>query len=150
VSFRATARVLLFDESDRVLMFLQYGKDRAVVPRWITPGGGVDPGEDFDAAAIRETFEETGLRLDSVPAPFLVEDFDPDQRWHPYDTGRWAWYALRVDAFEPSRAGWTEEEQVDVVQWRWMSAEELGSDEFECEPRHLPDLVRAHTPPRHG
>ncbi len=148
MTFRATARVLLFDEADRVLMFLQYGKDRAVPPRWITPGGGVDPGEDFAAAAIRETFEETGLRLGAVPAPFLEEDFDPDQRWHPYDTGRWAWYALRVGEFAPSRAGWTEEEQVDVVDWRWMSAEELGSDEFECEPAHLPALVRAHAPQR--
>ena len=146
MTFRATARVLLFDDADRVLMFLQYGKDRDVPPRWITPGGGVDPGEDFAAAAIRETFEETGLRLDGVPSPFLVEDFDPDQRWHPYDSGRWAWYSLRVAAFEPSRAGWTEEERVDVVEWRWMSADDLAGDAFECEPAHLPELVRAQRP----
>ena len=148
MSFRATARVLLFDDADRVLMFLHYGKDRAVPPRWITPGGGVDPGEDFAAAAVRETFEETGLRLDGVPAPFLEEDFDPDQRWHPYDTGRWAWYAFRVDPFEPSRDGWTAEELVDVVEWRWMSASDLASDEFECEPAELPELVRANVPSR--
>lgn len=148
MTFRATARVLLFDADDRVLMFLQYGKDRSVPPRWITPGGGVDPGEDFAAAAIRETFEETGLRLTAVPEPFREEDFAPDQRWHPYDEGRWAWYALRVDVFEPSRAGWTDEEQVDVVDWRWMSAADLAADPFECEPAHLPDLVRSHAPPR--
>jgi ADP-ribose pyrophosphatase len=148
MTFRATARVLLFDADDRVLMFLQRGKDHDVPPRWITPGGGVDPGEDFDAAAIRETWEETGLRLDAVPAPFLEEDFAPDQRWHAYDEGRWAWYALRVDAFEPSRDGWTDEERHDVVEWRWTSADDLERDPFEVEPAHLPALIRAHAPER--
>lgn len=148
MAFRATARVLLYDPDDCVLMFLQYGKNRGVAPRWITPGGGVDPGEDFPAAAMRELHEETGLRLDAVPPPFLEEDFEPDQRWHPYDTGRWAWFALRVDRFEPAREGWTEEEQADVVEVRWFGADELAADEFECEPAGLPDLIRTNVPGR--
>jgi 8-oxo-dGTP pyrophosphatase MutT (NUDIX family) len=145
--FRATSRVLLIDPQDRVLMFLQHGKDRGVAPRWITPGGGVDPGESHDQAAIREVLEETGLAIDRVPPPFLEEDFAPDQRWHPYDEGHWAWYAIRVgERFDPSRAGWTEEEVADVVEWRWFTADELRTEHataHEVEPPELPDLLQA-------
>jgi hypothetical protein len=86
--------------------------------------------------------------LETVPEAFLEEDFEPDQRWHPYDEGHWAWYAVRVDRFEPDRAGWTDEERADVVDWRWFSADELRTehtDGFEVEPPNLPDLIEEHT-----
>ena len=144
-TFRATSRVLLIDPSGAVLMFLQYGKDRTVSPRWITPGGGVDPGESHHQAAVRELHEETGLVLDTVPAPFLEEDFAPDQRWHPYQRGHWAWYEIRTERFDPVRDGWTAEELQDVVEWRWMTADELGAEVNEVEPETLPAMLRERT-----
>jgi len=138
--FRATSRVLLIDPDGRALLFLQHGKNRDV-PRWITPGGGVDPGEDHAQAAVREVREETGLELESAPAPFREEDFDPDQRWHPYVEGHWAWYAVPVENFEPARDGWTEEEQADVVRWGWFTPDELRADGGIVEPDELPELI---------
>jgi ADP-ribose pyrophosphatase YjhB (NUDIX family) len=141
-AFRATSRVLLIDQEGAALMFLQYGKDHAVHPRWITPGGGVDPGESHDQAAIREVFEETGLVLDTVPAAFLDEDFAPDQRWHAYQRGHWAWYDIRTERFNPVRDGWTDEERADVVEWRWMTADELAAELHDVEPDTLPNTLR--------
>ena len=53
---RPAARVLLIDESDRLLLF-----SAANPRRWFTPGGGVGVGESLVEAARREVWEETGF-----------------------------------------------------------------------------------------
>ncbi|TPX01005.1 NUDIX domain-containing protein, partial [Schumannella luteola] len=42
---RLVARVLLFDREDRLLLFRTTAPDSSGADRWLTPGGGVDPGE---------------------------------------------------------------------------------------------------------
>ncbi len=61
---RTAARVVLVDDAERVLLLS--GTDPQVDSRWwITPGGGIESGEDLPTAALRELAEETGLRLGS-------------------------------------------------------------------------------------
>jgi ADP-ribose pyrophosphatase YjhB (NUDIX family) len=62
--------VVLLDEANRILLLS--GTDPAVGSRWwITPGGGVEAGEDLPHAAVRELAEETGLqvRADDLVGP---------------------------------------------------------------------------------
>jgi 8-oxo-dGTP diphosphatase len=52
---------LIFDEQDHVLLHRA-----ATDGRWYTIGGAVDPCENPADAAVREVFEETGLRVRPV------------------------------------------------------------------------------------
>jgi ADP-ribose pyrophosphatase YjhB (NUDIX family) len=51
-----TASVLVFDERGRVLL-VRHVEGNV----WTTPGGMIEPGETPADAAVRETYEETGL-----------------------------------------------------------------------------------------
>ena len=56
---RLAGRVIPIDPSGRVLLF-RYDDPPPKGPHWATPGGGIEAGEDFYAAARRELAEETG------------------------------------------------------------------------------------------
>jgi len=59
---RPAARVLIIAPDRRVLLL--EARDSSNDARWwVAPGGGLDPGETFEAAALREVYEETGLNV---------------------------------------------------------------------------------------
>ncbi|MDO7881867.1 NUDIX hydrolase [Salinibacterium soli] len=143
---RLTSRVLLFDRDDRILLFLTTAPDSSGMARWITPGGGVDPGESHHEAAVRELFEETGLRIDELGAPVWAHDFDVEWDDADHDTGHAEFYTAVVDAFDPSSEHWTDEERIDVLAHRWWSLAELISTDEPFEPKELVSLVRRQLP----
>lgn len=137
---RLTSRILVIDEHDRILLFLTKGSVEAQATRWITPGGGVDPGEDHHDAACRELFEETGQIADDLGEPIFSLDFDVDYAGGDHDTGHAEYYLLRTTGFTPSTANWTPDEHVDVLQHRWWSLNELERTSEPVEPAHLAQL----------
>jgi len=56
---RLAARVIVLDPDDRLLLF-RYDDPPPNGRHWNTPGGGLEPGEGFQAGAQRELIEETG------------------------------------------------------------------------------------------
>lgn len=57
-NFSISSFVVIFDEKKRVL--LSHRRDQDI---WNLPGGGMEIGELPPEAVIRETFEETGLKI---------------------------------------------------------------------------------------
>jgi 8-oxo-dGTP pyrophosphatase MutT (NUDIX family) len=60
---RPAARVLLINENNQ-LLYLQAHEVCTGKTFWVMPGGGLEPGETFSEAAIREVNEETGLHIE--------------------------------------------------------------------------------------
>ena len=50
-------------EQGKLLMTRWVPEDRALSPLWSLPGGGMEPGEQADETALRETLEETGYSV---------------------------------------------------------------------------------------
>ena len=62
----ATAAVIIRDHYNRILI-LQRGPTATIMPyKWNLPGGFIESHETPEQAAIRETYEETGLRTQDL------------------------------------------------------------------------------------
>jgi len=139
---RRTSRILLIDADGAALLFFTAAPDSSRFSRWITPGGGVDPGESHHEAAVRELFEETGLVVDSVGEPVWSLDFGVDWDEADHDRGHAEYYVVRCERFTPASTNWTAEEHVDVTAHRWFTADELEAAGEPFEPAELPALLR--------
>lgn len=146
---RPAARILLIDPDGRVLLFkfsFEHGL-LAGTQFWATPGGGVDEGETFEQAAVREVAEETGLKI-SHPGPEIAkreavfrmldgETLKADERF----------FRVQVGRSELSREGWTGLEREVISDCRWWSIDEIRRADEQIWPEDLADvLIEASAP----
>ena len=122
---RRIARIILTDESGRVLLFR--GGDPArpgAGTWWFTPGGAIEPGESTEAAARRELMEETGLEVASLGRVVLQRHVN-----HEFERIRYSqeedYFLVHCTAFEVTDAGWTDGERLVVEEHRWWPLSEL-------------------------
>ncbi|MGI8415649.1 MAG: NUDIX hydrolase [Nakamurella sp.] len=124
---RRTARVLMVDDRERLLLFADSDPGLPGSNWWITTGGGVEPGESDSAAAIREVAEETGA---VVSAADLVGPIAKRRVIHGYTDviveQDEVYFGVRVAAFQLSTAGHTEEERLTMTTHRWWVRAELA------------------------
>jgi 8-oxo-dGTP pyrophosphatase MutT (NUDIX family) len=141
---RPTARVLLLDADDRIL--LMQGRDvhdPSRAPFWFTVGGGIDEGETVLDAARREIIEETGLRPTTV-GPVLWRS---EAEIRGFDGGpilmQEHFVLARCVAAPLSRAGWTEVERSFALDLRWWTLEDIAASAEIIYPVDLAERLAA-------
>ena len=135
--------MIVVDDAGRVLLFRVEDPQQSGPPVWITPGGGIEPGESLLQAAVRELLEETGLAVppDDLGNPVAACRGDWEFRGQPLYSVDW-FFCLRTPSFEPATEGWTDLERELHAAWRWWAADELDVTEEAVLPAGLAGLVR--------
>ncbi len=140
---RRGARILLLDTAGRLLLLRGHDPAGGRGHYWFTVGGGLKPGETPRQAAVRELYEETGLRApaEALTGPIWheVTEFPFNNRWYRQEQD---FFVLRVPEWTVTPAGLETIEQVSIDGFRWWTCEELESTTETYYPVKLPMLVR--------
>lgn len=142
MEIRRSSRLIIVDEEGRLLLFLY--KDEHQSPFWATAGGELKPGEDYEYAAIRELYEETGLRQEVGE---MLRDRDEVYAVARSLPARWLEKYYLVEwpsGTNVFAAEWTDEEKSTIQQWKWWNLGEMREQEAsQFKPEWLPDLLHS-------
>ena len=143
---RPAARILLVDGTGRALLFRYTPPDRPSL--WCTPGGAVDPGESYEAAARRELWEEVGLDTDCGPqVARRVADFRSFEGVEVTADERY--FRVDIDRCDVAAQQLTAMEQDVMAGWQWFTPAEIAACPETIYPADLAALL-ADTEPLHA
>lgn len=129
---------VIFDPSGSRVLLTQ----RADNHKWCLPGGHMEPGESAEEACLRETFEETGLKIKVTRLigvysdPHQLVEYADGNRYHSVVLS----FAATIESGEPGTSDevlksgfflWKEIETMDVMQ----STYERLVDALEARPQ---------------
>jgi len=142
---RTAARLVVLDAADRVLLLhVQDLSNPHFGTAWELPGGGIEPGETYSQAALRELREETGIEVAAqfIEAPRWRRRIEYVYRgtcWHQRELVA----LIRLDASSPGidaslRVG---NEREDVLGARWWSLQQIAASDQRFYPLSLATVL---------
>ncbi len=135
---RPAARILLIDADGRILLFRFDPPGRP--PFWCTPGGALEPGESYAAAARRELIEETGIAADpGLVVERKIVEFETIEGV-PVIADE-CYFLVRAPSAEIDVGGHTPLEREVMREWRWFDTGALTAIDEPFFPTDLPLLL---------
>ena len=144
---RLASRLLIVDDTDRVLLFRYVHRAGPLIGQdfWSTPGGGLEEGETFTQAAIRELTEETGIEIDIADlgpevGHRVVDSQLPDGE---YVTADEHYFLIRTSETSLKQDGWTALERSILSDAMWWSEDDLLTTTATVYPEDLVEMLRS-------
>ena len=135
--FRNAARVLVLTPEGRVLLLRLTPSFRD--PFWVTPGGGLDDGESFEAAAGRELQEEVGRELPLGPCIWTRRVVFTWEQWRVHQEER----TFVVPTPEEFDAVTVFPDEEPITGWGWFGVDDLRREPDTVYPVALADHLSA-------
>lgn len=131
---RLASRVILINQDKRIL-YLNASDPKTGHIFWVMPGGGLEPNESFEDAAIREAYEESGCLFNLGPYVWF--------RRHKY-----VWNGRSFDQYERFFAAIANDSIYNppnqdeyISKHKWWSIDELRTSNDEFAPRNIRNLI---------
>lgn len=136
---RPSARLLVVDQRDRVLLFRFVHMRGALAGQdyWATPGGALEDGETFEDAGRRELFEETGIVVATLGEQVAAREFVLELSDGAEVVAEERFFLVRVVDQVLSRDHWTPLEREVMADHRWWPIPELMSTSDVIFPENL-------------
>lgn len=142
---RSTVRVIVLDTGGRILLFhARDSRHPEAGTWWEPPGGGIDPGESHVEAALRELWEEAGIRAEpgQVGSPSWSRQASFRYRENRY-VNHEVVVQVRLNTPGPCVDGAhrLNYEAEDYFDFRWWPVSDVVRSDERCYPGRLPELL---------
>lgn len=139
------ADVIIFNDKGQFLILQRAIGTRSSDSKWCIPGGHVDPGEEFQEAAVRELFEETGIKKEQTELHVVAsyKNEDADIRYFMTSLTPEESTLVLVDSEEEIGSQWIEPKDINKYQFIFdmkQNLERILGLDSSCDTMVLPIL----------